>query len=458
MKERDGTVMADNLQFAIQIMDFAWFAAIAIRALSWTMLCHGPVWKWRHPGRAAAEAFTLAAALTVGLLFLALIGGRGLHLLPQLFFHGAAGALLLYLRSSCPAKSKLVMWCFMLAGSCTIYSISGQCSFLVGEFLSSGVAEGIVRTVVLMLVLPLAVYLHSFSFQEYEHVPASGLAAILIGDISIIAMNILEVLWAGKDYRITVTFLVAYVFILGMVVAAIQGIYDMCAEQNKIVALQAERQRLHSERELARMMSDNLDDLRSIRHDLENQYAYMQILLSQQRYGELEEYFLQSSQHLLPQLGQFIDCGNRSVNTILNMEFAKARKENVEFTHQLVVPPVLPFSEDDLCAALTNLLDNAIEECARLLRAGRTDVSLRLEIYPQKSYLFILCRNTSDRTELTRSGRGLRTTKGDDQLHGYGTRIITKVAEKYNGCAEFGLSGGMFVAKLLLDMTVEERV
>ena len=173
--------MADNLQFAIQIMDFAWFAAIAIRALSWMMLCHGPVWKWRHPGRAAAEAFTLAAALTVGLLFLALIGGRGLHLLPQLFFHGAAGALLLYLRSSCPAKSKLVMWCSMLAGSCTIYSISGQCSFLVGEFLSSGVAEGIVRTVVLMLVLPLAVYLHSFSLQEYEHVPASGLAAILIG-------------------------------------------------------------------------------------------------------------------------------------------------------------------------------------------------------------------------------------------------------------------------------------
>ena len=30
-------------------------------------------------------------------------------------------------------------------------------------------------------------------------------------------------------------------------------------------------------------------------------------------------------------------------------------------------------------------------------------------------------------------GRGLRTTKGDDRLHGYGTRIISKIAEKYNG-------------------------
>ncbi len=450
--------MAENVQFALKIMDFAWFAAIAIRALSWAVLCCGPVWSWRRPVRPAVETLLAAAFIMAGLILLALAGGYRLYLLPQMFLHGAVGALLLRFCSGSQKKSKLVMWCSMLAGSCTIYSIAGQCSFLVGEFLSSGAAEGAVRTVVLLLTLPLAAYLHAFSLQNYEQVPPSGLAAILVGDGCIIAMNVLEVLWAGQDYRITVTFLVAYVFILGMVVAAMQGMNDMCAEQNAIVELQAERQRLYSERELARMMSDNLDDLRGIRHDLKNQYAYMQILLSQRRYGELEEYFRQSSEHLLPQLGQFIDCGNRPVNTILNMEFAKARKEGVAFTHQLVVPPVLPFSEDDLCAVLTNLLDNAVEECARLLRAGRADASLRLEIYPQKSYLFILCRNTTGRTELTRSGRGLRTTKGDDRLHGYGTRIISKVAEKYNGCAEFGLSGGMFVAKLLLDMTVEERL
>lgn len=340
--------MAENVQFALKIMDFAWFAAIAIRALSWAVLCHGPVWKWTRPGRAAVETLLTALFLMAGLVLLALAGGYRLYLLPQIFLHGAAGALMLHFCSGSQKKSKLVMWCSMLAGSCTIYSIAGQCSFLVGEFLASGSAEGVVRTVVLLLVLPLAAYLHAFSFQDYEQVPPSGQAAILIGDGSILAMNVLEVLWAGMDYRITIVFLVAYVFILGMVVAAIQGIYDMCAEQNKIVELQTERQRLHGERELARMMSDNLDDLRSIRHDLKNQYAYMQILLSQQRYGELEEYFRQSSQHLLPQLGQFIDCGNRSVNTILNMEFAKARKEGVSFTHQLVVPPVLPFSEDDL--------------------------------------------------------------------------------------------------------------
>ncbi|MCI8839072.1 MAG: GHKL domain-containing protein [Oscillospiraceae bacterium] len=450
--------MEENIQFIQEIIDLAWFLDIAICSLSWVMLCRGPLWRWRRPGQTAAELLLMAAVITGGQLLIILLGGMEFYLLLQILLQGTVGAAALHFCSDCHKKSKLVMWCSMLAGSCAISSIGGQCSYLVGTFLSTGFAEGAIRTAVALLTLPLAVYLHSFNLQEHERVPISGLAAILIGDASIIAMNLLEVLYANTDYRITVTFLVSYIFFLLMVVAATQGIYDMCAEQNEIVELQAERQRLHSERELARMTADNLDDLRSIRHDLKNQYAYMQILLSQQRYVELEEYFRQSSQHLLPQLGQFIDCGNRPVNTVLNMEFAKARKEGVAFTHQLVVPPVLPFSEDDLCALLSNLLDNAIEECARLLRAGQGDVSLRLEIYPQKSYLFVLCRNTTSRTELARFRRGLRTTKGDDRLHGYGTRIISKIAEKYNGCAEFGLSDGMFVAKLLLDMTVEEKL
>lgn len=449
--------MAENLQFVIKVMDAAWFLEIVIWALSWTILCHGWPRRPQRLRRRAAELLLLSAATGVGQGAILLLTGTGLYLLLQLVLQGILGALLLYLRSECHKKAQLVMWCSMLAGGFAINSIAGQCSFLIGRFLATGFAEGAVRCVVSLLTVPLAAYLHSFSVEEYEQVPGSSLGAILIGDVSIIAMNVLEVLWANTDYRITVIFLVAYIFLLLMILAAMRGMHDMLVEQNEVVELQAERQRLHSERELARMTEDNLEDLRSIRHDLKNQYSYMQILLAQRRYGELEEYFRQSSENLLPQLGQFIDCGNRVVNTILNMEFAKARKAEVAFTHQLIVPPVLPFGEDDLCAILTNLLDNAIEECARLRRMGWADASLWLELYPQKSYLFVLCRNTTDRTELVRSGRGLRTTKGDERLHGYGTRIVTKIAEKYNGCTEFALSDGMFVAKLLLDMTVEER-
>lgn len=449
--------MEENLRFIIQIMDAAWFLELAIWALSWLVLCHGWAWWRERPGQRVAELVLLAGMTGLGQMAIIFFTGTKFYLLLRIVLQGILGALLLYTRSEYTFKARVVMWCSMLAGSCAINAIGGQCSFLVGQFLARGAAEGAVRLAVALLMIPLACYLHSFSFEESEQVPTSGLTAILIGDASILAMDLLEVCWANRDYHITVIFLVSYLFLLLMILAAMQGMHDMRVEQGEIVELQTEQQRLHSERELARLTEDNLEDLRSIRHDLKNQYAYMQILLTQRRYAELEEYFHQSSEHLLPQLGQFIDCGNRTVNTILNMELTKARKAEVEVTHQLVVPPVLPFGEDDLCSVLANLLDNAIEECVRLRQAGRKDASIRLELYPQKSYLFVLCRNTTDRTNLVRSGRGLRTTKGDERLHGHGTRIVTRIAEKYNGCTEFCLEDGAFVARLLLDMTVEEK-
>ncbi len=121
-----------------------------------------------------------------------------------------------------------------------------------------------------------------------------------------------------------------------------------------------------------------------------------------------------------------------------------------------MVPPVLPFPDEDIFAIVTNLLDNAADECRRLLKKNSPKVKVRLEIYPHQSYLFIKCSNSTDRTELSRMKGGLRTTKKDEQLHGYGTRIITKLAEKHNGCADFSLSEGTFVAQVMLDMTEEK--
>ena len=181
----------------------------------------------------------------------------------------------------------------------------------------------------------------------------------------------------------------------------------------------------------------------------------MQILLAQERYDELKEYFSQLSNNL-PQQLNVIDCGNRTMNTVLNMEMTKLRSEKITVEHQLVVPPILPFSDEDICAVVTNLLDNAGDECRRLLKSGWDSADIRMEIYPHSSYLLLKCINSTDRSKLARKEKGgLKTTKKEDkEMHGYGTLIISRLAEKYNGCANFSLEDGKFVAKVMLDMGV----
>ena len=121
--------------------------------------------------------------------------------------------------------------------------------------------------------------------------------------------------------------------------------------------------------------------------------------------------------------------------------------------YRTVLAVAVPMIVQNGITNLVNLLDNAREECCRLQEKGEEQVRVRLEIHPHQSYLLICCSNTTDRTALQRKGSGLLSTKGEAKYHGYGTRIITKMAEKYNGCADFKLENGMFLAQVMLDMT-----
>ena len=444
------------MEFSVfQIVDFAWVLELVILATSWVILCRGVRWG-KETVRNALELLCLLTVLMASNLLTMMAGG--MFILSWMLVHGTVAAVFMYFRSPYQPAVSLVMWCSMYAGICGLTSIAGQCSYLTGTFIASGPLEGVVRCLVYLLMIPLALYLRAFNFDNYRTVPRSGMLLILVGDLVILLLALVEMLVVfGGSIQVNICLLAAFAGMFVMVLVSIYALHAMCREQEEILDLQAERQRLQSERELANFTEASLEDLRCIRHDLKNQYAYMQILLDSERYADLKDYFRQRAANLPVQLTA-IDCGNRAVNTILNMEITKAKNEGISVEHQLVVPPVLPFADDDLCAIVANLMDNAIEECMRLREQGREAVSLSIEIYPKRSYLFIVCHNTTDRQTLDRWQRGLRTTKKDPQLHGYGTRIVSKLSEKYNGCTEYSLENGRFTAMVMLDMMQKEEM
>ncbi|MCD7760704.1 MAG: ATP-binding protein, partial [Clostridiales bacterium] len=96
---------------------------------------------------------------------------------------------------------------------------------------------------------------------------------------------------------------------------------------------------------------------------------------------------------------------------------------------------------------LSNLLDNAIEAAAQ---SGTESPTVRVLIRPQQDYLFLRVTNPV-RTDLPpRRVLSLHTTKGDQKLHGYGTKIIRNVAERYQGSVKFDLRDGIFLADVML--------
>lgn len=426
-----------------------WFVQQMLTALSYIIVCHGLNF---FEGKKIWETLLVCSGLPflgVGINYIITNGA-----FPVVWncVQGIVLVLCLHFFSNYRKTTKIVLWCSLFAGILAIYPMAGWASRLTGS-LVSGWPEGLVRITIYLLIPLLALYLNHFNFNEFEKMPRSGLVLILTGDVALMVLAITESMWTVTDAVVFIRFLIVYICMLCMILASVYGIYSICREHETALILREETQQLEKEKERFHMAEGQMEEIRSIRHDLKNQRSYMRILLKEKRYEELERYFSQSEDEIsVPK--SYVKCGNKSVNVILNMEYAKI-DSGIAIDSLLVVPPVLPFQDDEICSVLTNLLDNAIEECRRMRAEGVADTQIRLEIYPEANYLYIMCANTTDRSELSYWKDGIRSTKSDIRQHGYGTQIVARIAEKYGGCAEYTIKEGYFIAKIMMDMLGE---
>ena len=214
-----------------------------------------------------------------------------------------------------------------------------------------------------------------------------------------------------------------------------------------------ERRRLQAERHLmdARLAAldayrESGENLRVLRHEVKNQYAYIKLLLERQDYKQAEEFFGEMSMRANPTF-LHVNSGNRLVDDIVNLELSRATAAGVDVDSRIAVPSELPVEEIDLASVIMNLMDNAIEACADV-PAGRKCVRLAL-IADQGSLIVNVSNPAAQAPTVVEDGR-LRTTKTDADLHGYGTGIVRKIAEKYDGVADFSFADGVFTAKVML--------
>nr|MBR4281239.1 GHKL domain-containing protein [Clostridia bacterium] len=432
------------------ICDGAWISELLLLSLTWAIFCI------RKPNALRICLYTagLAAVLFVGNMGLFLLSGKLRSLFPLLWScgHGVISLCFLWIFAPYHPKNKALLWMVLYNVVISASMLGGKCSFIASTMTDNSLIIGSVRASFYLLMPLSALFMRRRNLDAFIQAPNNCLLLAGLLLISELAFSAAEAMVSSPFSTINIIFVMAFVCMLSTNLATFQALHTICLEQQRSFSLSAENQRYQAEREVARMAETSLEDLRCIRHDLKNQYGYLQILVQEKRYEELEQY-LQSLQSNLPLQLNFTDCGNQVVNTALNMEIAKFRSMGITLSHRLVVPPVLPFGSDDVCSMLFNLLDNAREECSRLMEKGVQDVRARLEIHPHQSYLLIRCLNSTDRTSLPRKGGGLLSTKSKAEYHGYGTRIITRLAEKYNGCADFKLENGMFLAQVMLDMT-----
>jgi len=240
------------------------------------------------------------------------------------------------------------------------------------------------------------------------------------------------------------------VFLFYIIIECISyyALFSLAQEHKMRVEGEQINDRLTRDNEAFSLAQENYRDIHMIKHDLNNQISYMNGLLSEGRYDELKKYFEEYGVSSLEVLDK-TNTGNRTIDSIINMEKTKARLKDIKMDCKMAVPPTFPFDDYDLCGLLANLIDNALEACEADCISGEAAV-VKVEIRQDHNYALFHVENPITDEKLIERRKALKTSKGNG--HGYGVKIVRRITEKYNGYCEFDLNENIFTADVMLPL------
>ncbi len=192
--------------------------------------------------------------------------------------------------------------------------------------------------------------------------------------------------------------------------------------------------------EYLRNVEEQYQRTRELWHDLKNHIKVLEILAQEERFGELADY-LDSFRRDVERRMIPARTGCAPVDALLGDKLYLAGRQGTELSLQLCQLSQTGIEAVDFCVILGNLLDNALEACARLDGQGRIGLRMRRE----EEFYYITVVNTS--VEPRREGISYVSGKrGRDNGvgHGLGLRSAERLAHRYGGLLATDYSEGEF--------------
>ena len=217
------------------------------------------------------------------------------------------------------------------------------------------------------------------------------------------------------------------------------------------VIIQRERDMLDMQFRMAQTQFDSMREIQQIaahyRHDMRHHFALLQGLASGGEGVIIEKIkdYLRTAVSDMDAITPVRFCENETVNLILSAFAAKAQQSGIELTIDVKLPDSLSFSDTELCSLLSNALENAVRACENIPDNNKRIIKLLM--YSKNNKLCINISNTYQTEPVFYQGKqGLPSFPvSKEQGHGYGTKSIANIVEKYGGVYQFSVNDGWFI-------------
>ena len=186
--------------------------------------------------------------------------------------------------------------------------------------------------------------------------------------------------------------------------------------------------------------------LEDLQHDLRNHFGAITGYLDANKYDDVKKYVEKITKD---SIDIYAYCKNPVLNALISAKARMAKEEDIAFSVNILLPPILPISDVDLCILAGNVLDNAFEAKNDDIQGFYVDFAIK----ELDSYCVVSCKNKSDRQENFTSLHNLQSTKTDkEKTHGIGTRQIQRVAEETGGFVTYKHEDGEFSVLVMLKL------
>ena len=174
--------------------------------------------------------------------------------------------------------------------------------------------------------------------------------------------------------------------------------------------------------------------LRKFRHDYKNHMLCIQGLLRNEEWEKAKEYVSSLTEQEFYQT-PFYHTGNKIADAILDDKKMLAAQSGAEIVFEGTITDAIPGM--DMCVLLSNVIDNAIEECGKIEKAtsaieNRKMKTIQIAAVYSQSVQKIQVSNPTLKPVKTK-GHELRTTKKDVTNHGIGLINVEATLKKYHG-------------------------
>lgn len=141
-----------------------------------------------------------------------------------------------------------------------------------------------------------------------------------------------------------------------------------------------------------------------------------------------------------------IKTGNEIVDAVLTSKYSLCKSSSLAFEYHTDDLNDLKADSLDISSLLSNMIDNAIEAAER-----SDDHFVKVSIFRYNAYwVFSVENGCIDNKTIERTTNQLISSKPDKIHHGYGSKIIKDIAEKYNGEAVWESDGTIFKTTVLI--------